>query len=76
MKTLNVKSTTKNEVESKWGLKLPYGFTNKEIFIRCDSKGNVNWDNAPVYIKQELEERGDYQIIVNLDINEFIEKEL
>jgi len=74
MKILNVKSTNKEEIEEVWQLPLPENLNNKELFIRCDSKGSVNWESAPVYTKEELEERGNYQIIINLDLNEFLEE--
>lgn len=76
MKLLNVKKTVREEIEEVWQLPCPNVWFNKELFIRCNSKGIVDWENAPVYTKDELELRGDYQIIINLDINEFLEPEL
>lgn len=62
MRTLNVKRTTLKEVESIWKMKIPH-FGKSEYFIRCNAKGEVNWEVAPLYDLQELEKRGNYQII-------------
>ncbi len=62
MKTLNVKEVTKKQVENKWSLKLPVHFDNI-LYIRCNSKGKVNWCKSSVYQKSELEKRGNYNII-------------
>jgi hypothetical protein len=72
MKNLNVKPVTQKELEQKWSVKLPASFYLRELFIRCNKKGEVNWEVTPVYTKEELEKRGDYTILILLDINEFI----
>lgn len=59
MKKLNIKPTTKKELAEKWNMPVHFG---GELFIRCNAKGDVNWSKAPVYTKDELEQRGDYQI--------------
>lgn len=51
-KTLNVKRVTSKELENHWGFCSP--FANQTMFVRCDAKGNVNWDKAPVYTQSEL----------------------
>jgi hypothetical protein len=76
MKNLNVKHVTQKELEQKWSVKLPVSFYLRELFIRCNKKGEVNWEVAPVYTKEELEKRGDYTTLILLDINEFIESPL
>ena len=50
-KTLNVKKTSNEELLIKWGFITCF---TGEIFIRCNSKGHVNWDNASVYSKNSL----------------------
>lgn len=60
---LNVKAITKDELEEKWGFKLPdKGLFGKTLFIRCNSKGEVKWDKAPVYSLVELTKRGNFNI--------------
>ena len=57
-KTLNVKRITVSELEEKWGFSLPTGLrAQRALFVRCDAKGNVNWDKAPVYCESELKDR-------------------
>jgi len=75
MKTLNVKPITKKQLEERWEMKLPQSFSNRELFIRCNKKGEVNWEVAPVYTKDELEKRGDYNILIVIDVDEFIKSE-
>jgi hypothetical protein len=62
MKLLNVKKTSKTEVQEKWNLPLPYHWSNI-LYIRCNAKGEVNWDKALVYQPEELIERGNYKVI-------------
>ncbi len=47
MKLLNVKRTTRKEVENKWGILLP-ALVPEKLFIRCNAKGEINWEKAPV----------------------------
>jgi len=54
-KTLNVKRVTIEELTKKWGFVPP--ITCKVLFVRCDAKGNVNWDKAPVFSESELKGR-------------------
>jgi hypothetical protein len=61
MRTLNVKKTTKKEVQQKWNTPLPI-IWDDTLYIRCNSKGVVNWDVAPVFRPQELIERGNYVV--------------
>ena len=50
-RTLHVRKTSREEVEKKWNITLPRGDYD---FVRCNSKGQVNWDAAPVYSAKEL----------------------
>jgi hypothetical protein len=59
-KTLNVKKTSNEELLIKWGFITCF---KGEIFIRCNSKGHVNWDIASVYSKNSL---------INRKVNYFI----
>jgi hypothetical protein len=61
MRTLNVKKTTKKEVMSEWGF-APLKRSDI-LFVRCNSKGEIKWDIAPIYEPIELLERGNYNII-------------
>jgi len=61
MRKLNVLKVTKAKVLEKWGFGLPFIWPCP-VFIRCDSKGKVNWEKAPICQKIELEQRGNYQI--------------
>lgn len=76
MKLLNVIQVSQKEIEENWETELPLSFFNRELFIRCNSKGKVNWEVAPIYTKHELEKRGDYQIIIVINIDEVIQSEL
>lgn len=60
MKTLNVKLTNNEELTQKWKMITPF---KGILFIRCNSKGVINWDKAPVYNLDELLKRGDVNII-------------
>lgn len=61
-KTLNVKPTSNAELSSpdKWGFNPSL---RGKLFIRCNSKGVVNWDKAPVYNADELFGRENVKII-------------
>lgn len=61
-KLLNVIQTSKNEVERKWGTQLPILYPNT-LYIRCNSKGIVNWNIAPIFRTEELKIRGKYKVI-------------
>lgn len=61
MRTLNVKKVTKKEVEQKWNDPLPIVWGNT-LYMRCNAKGEINWEKAPVYQPNELVERGNYVV--------------
>lgn len=59
-KTINVKATTNAELTEKWG------FNPQQrglLYIRCNSKGAINWDKAPVYTAFEIYGRPHFKII-------------
>lgn len=60
-RTLNIKLTTKKEVQEKWNTLLPFKWP-ETLYIRCNAKGDVNWDAAPVFQPQEIIERGNYKV--------------
>ncbi|MBS1535331.1 MAG: hypothetical protein JST78_09655 [Bacteroidetes bacterium] len=55
-RTLNVKKTSVTEIAKEWGdtSLIPLHWTKVEIYIRCNAKGVVNWEIAPVYVASEL----------------------
>lgn len=59
-KTIHVKATTNAELTEKWGFDVLIG---KNLYIRCNSKGDVNWDKAPVYTALEIYGRPHFKII-------------
>jgi len=61
-KIINVKKVTKKEVAEFWNINLPTKWPDI-LYIRCNAKGDVNWDKAPVYPPHELIERGNYNVI-------------
>lgn len=61
-RVLNVKETTKKEVQQKWGTPLPLLWPDT-LYIRCNTKGIVNWEIAPVFRPEELIKRGNYNVI-------------
>jgi len=62
MKKLNVKKTSLHELNEKWGF-IPIIYSVFEpLYIRCNSKGEVNWDKAPVYTHEELIGRNNVKI--------------
>lgn len=69
MKNLNVVQTCFSEITKKWDVSIPLTYRYKELFVRCNAKGVVNWDKAPVYTRQELDLRGNYSVIIVLDMN-------
>ena len=59
MKKLHVKKvTTEQLAENGWPMYIP-GFR----YIRCNKKGKINWDKAPVYTEEELIVRNNVKII-------------
>lgn len=61
---LNVRYTSNEELTKKWGINPR--FPKKDgLFVRCNSKGFVNWEKAPVYRLKELLERGNVNIIID-----------
>lgn len=62
-KTLNVKRTNRDEISKQWGFEY-YGSTVEPLFIRCNAKGAVNWEVAPIYRLSQLIKRGKYNIIL------------
>ena len=64
MKTLNVKPTTINELVKQWGF-VPPLLAKAPLYIRCNVKGVINWDKAPVYGAEELVGRNNVNIITS-----------
>lgn len=56
MKTLNVVKTNLDELEEHWGFYPGLLNPSVERFIRCNRKGQINWDKAPVYSWAEIQE--------------------
>ena len=53
-RTLNIKKVTNKELSKQWGIPeqfLPYGAM---LYVRCNTKGIVNWDTTLVYNVSEL----------------------
>lgn len=63
---LNVKKTTKNEIQQKCNTRLPLNWAD-DLYIRCNAKGIINWDLAPVYQECDLIAigRGNYKVHCN-----------
>lgn len=62
MKTLHVKPTNLRELSAhNWSTCL-LSLSNK-YYIRCNAKGEVNWDKAPLYKAEELILRNNVKII-------------
>lgn len=61
-KTINVKKVTKKEVAESWNIELPFKWPDI-LYIRCNANGDINWEKAPIYLLQELIERGNYNVI-------------
>jgi len=66
MKTLNVKQTNNAEISHQWGMNTRF---LGQLFIRCNAKGVINWEKAPVYSLGELLKRGGVKIIDDVDAN-------
>lgn len=63
-KKLNLKPTNNLELAEKWGLNYNPSLKGK-LYIRCNAKGAVNWEKAPVYNHLELIGRENVNIITN-----------
>jgi hypothetical protein len=70
MKTLHVKIVTRQQVVREWGLTPPPNslfcdnpLGAQQCYIRCNIKGVVNWEKAPIYSLKELIERNDVKIV-------------
>lgn len=61
-KTLNVKRTNNLELAKEWGFDFNPSLSG-ELFIRCNAKGIINWEVAPVYNLNELLKRGNVNIV-------------
>lgn len=59
-RTLNVKPTTNAELNAKWGFNPTL---RGKLFVRCNSKGIINWEKALVYNADELIDREKLNII-------------
>jgi len=59
-KTLNVKPTTNAELSMQWGFNPSL---RGKLFVRCNSKGTVNWEKTLVYNADELIDREKVNII-------------
>ena len=68
-RTLFVTQTTRQEITKKWGFEPPFPpsyYAMKQIvpgiycnvlhpmYIRCNRKGEINWDKAPLYTHSEI----------------------
>ena len=61
MKRLHVKKVSPKTVNNKWGFHA-YRL-HHVLYIRCNVKGNINWDKAPVYHAEELVGRDNVKIL-------------
>ena len=62
MKKLNVKKTDFNEIAKMWGFHPPVKWASKLLFVRCNLRGKINWDKAPIFRAEELIERDNVTI--------------
>ncbi len=55
-RTLHVKVTTRSEVAQNWGFPPMTALMEitMPLYIRCNVKGEVNWDSAPLYNHMDL----------------------
>jgi hypothetical protein len=53
-RTLNVIETTISTITEKWGVAPLVRNRLAPVFMRCNAKGQVNWDKAPYYQLQDL----------------------
>jgi len=67
MRTLYVKSVTIAQLKAHgwptYGFHLHEHLTN--VWIRCNKKGTVNWDKAPVFRTPELIETNNVKIVTS-----------
>jgi hypothetical protein len=63
MRKLNVKKTNKEEVMRKWDIATCPVKWADTMYIRCNAKGEVNWEVATLYQPNELIERGHFNIL-------------
>ena len=59
-KTLNVIETCESEITTMWGNP---PLLRHKLFVRCNAKGEIDWEIAPVYKESELLRRGSYNIL-------------
>lgn len=66
-KTLNVVETNLEEIKKMWAIpSTPIHWKKSErFFIRCNSKGQIKWEIAPVYTEKELKQRGNFNILLD-----------
>ena len=63
MHKLNVMRITPDILAAKWKVRLPLPWCREAfLYIRCNAKGQIKWDSAPVYFLYELQRRGNFQI--------------
>jgi hypothetical protein len=55
-KMLYLKETSVEELTEQWGFRPTYNMFEK-LYIRCNYRGDVNWEKAPVYHSGELVNR-------------------
>lgn len=60
IKTLRVKKTSNSELSEKWNM---FVNINSELYVRCNCKGQVNWDKTVVYRASELIEKNNVIIV-------------
>jgi hypothetical protein len=54
-RTLYLKKVSERQIRKQWGIFYP---TEASLFwlVRCNKKGDINWDAAPVYSLTEIAE--------------------
>jgi len=62
-KRLNVKSITYSDLIENWGSGIPSRYFGVKLYIRCNSKKEVNWEKSPVYFSEELIEMDNVRIL-------------
>ena len=63
MRLLHVKKVTREQIALKWGFVPVLPQYKDHAYIRCNRKGEINWDNAPVYGLDRLLIRGNTKIL-------------
>ena len=61
MKTLHVRPVSARIVNQKWGTNLPRLLN--PLYVRCNAKGQINWDTTLVYGSAELARREKGSVI-------------